>query len=563
MKIAQTEFAGVAPKLAVTSLAEDLAQEATNVSFDEGLLTGPLVSTAASTDFPLLSSNIRAIAKPTASAARLAFRSASKGVAVANLLTPSDVWGRIYYLVYQPTLGKYRAMYTVKDHYAENQVTVDPVSYALGMSKPWVPPSVGAITIDKSAFVAEPGVDPDVVLDTEFVAYVFTLVDAYGHEGVPSIPSAPVSLPFDAPFSVALSFAPQTVGDTNMNGGVRRLYRAAYDGATSDWQFVADIPWYELSYKDSLPLGQEAESLVSTNWAEPPSMEDLAAVNGSFLASFEDNRISFSEYMLPHAWPEAYRYPLPHDIVAIKSTLGGLFIGTKGTPYWASGTDPSAAVPVSLGTNYPCVSAESVVDMGGFVVYASQDGLVSAEAGGSVLITGDFVDRLRWLRDFSPASIRAFGHEGDYYFSAGTDWWVFTPGGRGLRKTTLRDVTPSNLRQVFYDAERDTTFLLRIDGRVFDVVSQQDGTLDFKWVSKVYRTAPASFSTAQVLSTVYPVTLEVTADGETLSYVVPNERPIRLKAIGQHTRWSLGVKGNALARVMRMAICQSPSELIE
>lgn len=569
------EFAGTAPRIAPSALAEDLATEAANVGFDEGVLTGALCSTLANSDFAGLPSTTRAIARPTASSAKLAFTWHSKGGAFANLLAPSDVWGRVYYLQYIPFSGRYRAVFTTKDHYSETGVTIDPTSYWLGIPEPWRPPMVVTVAIDKSQYdtveertapdgtVSNVVVSADIELDMQKTAYVYTIVDAYGHEGVPSNASDVIDLPFDAPFRVDIEFAAQTLPLTNMAGGFRRLYRAAFDGSTSEWQFVADVPWTQLQYSDYLPLGQEGEAVVSADWAEPPFMEDLAVVNGAFLASFEANRVSYSAYLLPHAWPESTRFPLPHKIVAIKSTLGGLFIGTKGTPYWASGADPAAAVPINLGANYPCLSSDSVVDMGGYVIYASHDGLVSASADGVSLVSAEFVDRLRWLRDFAPGSIKAFGHEGDYYFSVGQQWWVFSPSnGRGLRKTVFKDIAPGQLRQVFYDAERDTTMLLRTDGAVFDIVSQQDSSLRFTWLSKEFRQSPVCYSTGQVLSTEYPVTLIVEADGEQLSYEATSERPFRLSAIGHRTRWRLGVNAGATARVMRLAVSQSPTELL-
>jgi hypothetical protein len=432
----------------------------------------------------------------------------------------------------------------------------------LGVPAPIAPAIIYQVSIDKTALEVAAGTE--VVLDMQKVAYVFTIVDAYGHEGPPSTPTAVVDVPYDAPFAVRMSIPSQTFSSMNMVGGRRRFYRASFDGATSDWQFVADLPIEALDWSDQLGLGQEGETLVSTDWVQPPEMSDFTVVNGSFLAGCRANQVMYSANMLPHAWPESLRFPLPYTVVAIKSTLGGLFIGTNGAPFWASGTDPAAAVPVNLGLNLPCLSAASVVDMGGWVIYASQDGLVSAEAGGVTLLSGEYVDRMRWLRDFSPESIKAFGHEGDYYFSVNnSDWWVFNAkAGRGLRKVTLQNIVPSTVRQVVYDSARDTTMLVVIGGKVHDVVSTQNPAQTFKWTSKEFRLSPVHFSTGQVVSSQYPVTLSVSADGATERYVALNERPFRLKAVGNKTRWSLSVEANALARVSSFTVCQSPAELI-
>lgn len=561
MKITQNEFAGMAPKFDAVMLAEDLAQTAVNVGFDRGLLTGALVSTAPSTEFAGMPAGVQAIARPATINVRLAFTGYLKGGAYANMLAPSDVWGRVYFLGYNFNTTLYRLYYTTKDNYVAGGLTVDPTRYTLGVPAPVAPAIIYEVAIDKTGLEAEEGTE--VTLDVQKVAYVYTVVDAYGHEGPPSVPTTIVEVPYDAPFAVRMNIPAQSFPSMNMVGGLRRFYRAAFDGSSSDWQFVADLPIETLTWSDQLPLGQESETLASTDWVQPPEMNDFTVVNGSFLAGCRANQVLYSAYMLPHAWPESLRFPLPYTVVALKATLGGLFIGTNGSPFWASGTDPAAATPVNLGLNLPCVSASSVVDMGGWVIYASQDGLVSAEAGGATLLSGDYVDRMTWLRDFSPASIKAFGHEGDYYFSVNnTEWWVFNAtAGRGIRKVSLQNIVPSAVRQVMYDSARDTTVMLVAGGKAHDIVSAQNASQTFKWTSKEYRHSPVQFSTGQVVSSQYPVTLTVSADGVTEQYVALNERPFRLKSIGSKTRWSLSVEANALARVSSFAVCQSPSEL--
>lgn len=398
-------------------------------------------------------------------------------------------------------------------------------------------------------------------LDKVRTAYVYTLVDEYGHEGPPSDPSGTVEVPFGAPWRVDLSFVPQSVA-ANMGGGYRRLYRATFDGSTSEFQFVADVPFAQLTWEDHLPLGQEGEALVSMDWVPPPPLDSLEVVGGSFLAGFDGNLLCYSAYMLPHAWPESHRFPLPYAIVAIKSTLGGLFIATNGSPFWASGADPESATPVNLGRNFPCVSAHSVVDMGGSVIYATHDGLVVADATGVQLATAPYIDRLAWLRDFSPENITAFCHEGEYYFSVGDSWWVFsTAEGRGLRKTTLGGISGSEVRQVFYDSPRDTTVILTTGGTLRDVVSAQTGG-DFRWRSKRFRISPTHFSTGQVVASKYPVTFRVACDDLVHEYTVSSEHPIRLRSLGLRNNWWMEVEAPAATRVSSMSIAQSPSELI-
>ena len=570
MKITVNQFAGMAPKLDPAALADDLAQIAHNVSFEPGVVTGEMASVTASA-FGVVPSAAKSIARPPTIDTRFAFTYDTRGEAFANMLAPSDVWGRVYFL--RPRGGKYMPSYTTKDHYTVGGLNTDPTAFDLGMPRPAGKIFVFEPFIDMSGYITtETVVDAegnattvevggDTKLDKQRVAYIFTFVDSYGHEGLPSDPSDPVELPYDAPFSVGMMFPAQGIS-ANMASGYRRVYRAAFDGSTSVWQFIGDIPFTHTVWDDTVPLGTEGEALVSGDWAQPPLLQGMAVVNGAFLAGFDGNMLSYSAYMLPHAWPESHRFPLPYSVVAIKSTLGGLFIATNGAPFWASGTDPESAVPVNLGKNFPCISARSVVDMGGSVIYATHDGLVIADATGVELATAPYIDRLTWLRDFSPANITAFGHEGEYYFSVGSSWWVFsTYEGRGLRKTTLGGLSGSSVRQVFYDSPRDTTVILSTDGVLRDIVSAQTGE-DFRWRSKRFRISPTHFSTGQVVATKYPVTLRVGCDDLIEEYEVLSERPIRLKALGLRNNWWLEVEAQATARVSSMGVAQSPAELI-
>lgn len=542
MKIALSEFGGMAPKIEPRRLADKLATLATNTGFDSGALGAATLGSQTSTAFTGLSTAVRSILRPANSATRLAFTSDTTGEAFASLVAPSDQWGRIYYTT---ALGP---RFTVRDNYVEGGLTTNPVSYKLGVKTPQYQAVVGT-----PAYTLPPGVVADLVK----VAYVFTFVDKYGHEGAPSKATTIVDLPTNVAFTCRLNFTAESLPDTNVSGAVRRIYRATFDGSSSAWQFLADVPLANASWTDNIPLGQEGEELISLDWVPPPVLTQMVPMASNFAAGFHDHYLCYSELRLPHAWPEDYRFPLKYKIVGLKPTQNGLLVATTGKPYWAFGADPASAVPVEIDANHPCLSARSLVDMGGYVVYASYDGLVAVDGSTVKVITSDWIDRLTWLRDFAPANMVAFAHEGRYVFSVGNQWWVFDPAdGAGFSTLTGLGVSPSNLRQAYYDAYRDTTVLLGLSGVAQDVVSVQSAS--FVWASKTFETPPVSFGVGRVLSTTYPVTLRLTADSTTTAYTVTNERPFRLKA-QRATRWKLQLEGSG--RITDVTIAQSPDEL--
>lgn len=542
MKIELSEFGGMAPKIEPRRLNEKLATLSQNAGFESGALAPATIGTVPSIDFAPLNTSVRSILRPANSNTRLAFTSDTTGEAFASLVAPSDKWGRIYYTT---ALG---ARFTVADNYAVDGLRVNPVSYKLGVLTPLYPaiPATPSFTVEAGS-----------TADISRVAYVYTYVDKYGHEGAPSPPSTIVELPYGLAFTCRLGFTAESLPDTNIEGALKRIYRASFDGSNSRWQFIADVPFATSSWEDNIALGDEGEELISTDWVPPPILEQMVPVASAFVAGFTGNTLCYSEAHLPHAWPEGYRSPLKYQIIGLKPTQNGLLVATTGKPYWAFGTDPASATPVELDANYPCLSARSMVDMGGYVVYATHDGLVAVAGQDVKIISADFIDRFTWLRDFAPADIVAFAYEGRYVFSVGSVWWAFDPAdGGGFSTLGNLAVSPGALRQAYYDAKRDVTVLLNTSGVAHDVVSK-NGT-SFVWKSKVFELPPVSFSRARVLSTDYPVTLRVIADGATHAYIVLGEDPIPLRSGALARNWQIQIEGSG--RVTAVALAQSPRE---
>lgn len=539
------QFGGLAPKIEPRRLADHLATEAVNVGFESGALAPVNIGHIESFEFPFRSTTMRSIIRPGATGTRLGFTYPVTGEAFASLLAPSDAWARVYFS------AEDGPRFSALGNYTEGGFTLDPVSYPLGIKAPMLQPVVG-----QAVYTASGGVSADLVR----VAYVTTFVDKYGHESAPSPPSVQVQIPTNLTFSAALTFPGEVPTGANLDGAKRYIYRAAFDGSTSAWQWVGEVPIAMASWSDTVPFGDEAEELVSTDWVPPPlGLKAMTPLAAGFVAGFHDHYLCYSEPYLPHAWPEKYRYPLKYPVVGLKNTQTGLLIATTGKPYWAFGADPASAVPVELDAYYPCLSAASMVDMGGYIIYASQDGLVAVSGQETRVVSGELVDRFTWLRDFNPAQIVAFIYEGLYVFGFGESWWAFEPGAGNLVKldTAVLPVPPNQLRQAYYDTPRDTTVLVATSGRCYDVVSKPGNR--FQWRSRVFETAPTSFACVQVLATAYPVTLRVTADNQTHEYQVVGEGVQRLVGGFRASRWALELEGQG--RVTRAVIALSPSDV--
>lgn len=546
MKITLSEFGGMAPSIEPRALANKLATDAYNVNFDSGALGESTVTAVDSTDFTSLAAQCRSILRPGNDGTRLQFTEVTNGVAFASLLSVSDKWGRVYF----NTASGPR--YTVSDNYAKGGISLNPVNYKLGVPAPLYPP-----VVSNPAITAETGKVADLV----YVAYITTFVDKYGHEGPPSVPSTKAQLPSNLAFTCNLLFTAESLPEFPVTNAVRRVYRAAFDGSSSEWQFLADVPLAAASWIDTVPLGNEGEALVSMDWVPPPvGLQHMTPVASHFVAGFYDNYLCYCESLLPHAWPEAYRFPLKYPIVGLAATQNGLLVATRGKPYWCSGADPASATPVELDANHPCLAAKSIVDMGGYVIYATHDGLVAVTGSDVKVITAEFIDRKTWLNQFLPANIVAFAHEGGYVFSVGSTWWMFNPAeGGGFVALGLTAVLPVALRQAYYDAMRDTVVLLNNAGKAFDILSGAGGA--FRWKSKIFTSSPVSFAFARVLSTKYPVTLTITADGRVRSYIATGRQAFRLSGGSLDSEWQFEVAAASGARITEVVVGQSPEEL--
>ena len=235
-------------------------------------------------------------------------------------------------------------------------------------------------------------------------AYVYTFVTAFGEEGPPSDPSNVVTKVDGQSIVVTMSSTSGSKSDTNYTH--KRLYRSNTGSNTTDFQFVTEVTLATTSFTDTKNNEALGEIIPSTFWIAPPDddstlypngqMKGLTAVGNGIFAGFSGKRLCFSEPFLPHAWPVAYRVTLEDEIVGISMAGNVLFIGTKGTNYIASGTDPQAMAIQKLEAAEPLLYKRSLVDMGGYCMYSGPDGLIAVENGQVTNLTEQLISTAQW-----------------------------------------------------------------------------------------------------------------------------------------------------------------------
>ena len=416
-------------------------------------------------------------------------------------------------------------------------------SYHLGVPAPTVAPL---------AAVVDGGDDSDSSTD-ESRAYVYTYVTEYGEEGPPSPASNIVVL--DDPTQDTVDLTLQTISPNLANIQYKRIYRTA-TGSTTEFYLVDTIPVATVNWNDSVLAANLGALLATEDFDPPPSdMQGLVMGANGIAAGFTGNEFCMSEPYLPYTYPIPYRRSTEHPIVAVAATTTGFVAATTGYPYLYTGVHPNSVAERKIEIMQACVSAESMVDMGSMVIYASPDGLVSVSEAGANVITTAILKKRDW-EQFYPETIRAFRYEDQYV--------AFYDDGQGGAGFVFEPEYGTITRLSYYatagylDLETDTLYLV-IGGQLvaWDEANTRDS---FLWRSKEFQTPDITFAAVKVWSaTPANIGLKVTVDGRTVldlpslpaeQFKIPPEKG---------NRWQVELTGTAA--VDRFALAQEMGDL--
>lgn len=432
--------------------------------------------------------------------------------------------------------------------------------YQLGVPAPSSAPAVSTppdreppppVTNENGDVIEEITFPPRTALET---VYVVTCVTSFGEEGPPSDPSAFIlrwDTGGDIPAGGSVVIGLPGIPSGSMDITAKRIYRAESGG---QYQFVAEVSAATSSFTDSINSDAMGRVLPSLEWDMPdPKMRGLTLLPNGILAGYFDNTLAFSEAYRPHAWPVSYQLAFDDPIVGIAAISSGAVVTTTGQPWLVTGSSPAAMAQMKLDVNQSCAAKRSIVDMGGYALYASPDGLVAAGGDGAQVVTREVFSRDQW-QALNPASIHAYRYDGRYLAFSDGGCFAFTPG-QGVE---FFDV---NANAGYYDITRDTLYL--IQGSSVKAWGQGD-PMTLTWRSRIHEIPPggAGFSCAKVIARSYPVTLRLIADDEfVLEHDVEGPGMFRLPAGFTLSRdWEIEVLG--LNEVQSVQIASSPSELV-
>lgn len=451
MKLSLTQFTGERPVVAKSLLPENAASETLNARMEGGSLVPintmsdtAFVANSFDNSFYLLGSGAGDIFT------RFDFSTYVKGP-IAN-----DLYDRVYAggQLHKPQVGWSNAgTFEIAD---------------LGIKKP-----------DAPVVMADAGT-PAASDYQVFTSYYITQVTERGEESEPSDPTEAITR-WDGSTSTVVF---PTLNDPR--AAFYRVYRTEGAGTfnfVGQFTALANTPDYA-DVVFSADLGSPCET---ENHNHPPEkLENLISIGNGVLAGYFDNTLCFSEPYKPHAWPIDYQLAFPDDIMGIGSLDGSIAVTTKGNPWIVSGSHPSVMNQARIDEPFACVSKRGLVDMGGFVLYPSSEGIAYLSVGGSKIITRNIYSKNQWLA-LTPSSVLSFRYRDKYLCFTDTASFIFDPE-HGTFPINVLSASDAEVLSGHYDAIADKlNLLIRHSDNTRSVKVFDDAVAyEMKWVSREF-----------------------------------------------------------------------------
>ena len=404
--------------------------------------------------------------------------------------------------------------------------------------------------------------------------YVYTFVNIYGEEGPPS-PPVGVTISENSACSITIPGAASSIPPNSGFPEVKamRLYRSATGSSGTNFLFVDEVATGSTTTYMDLKKSSELGEVISTIGSYPPVryLKGLCQLPNGVLAAFRNNEIWFSDPYLPYSWNPNNTLTTLEDIVSICPAEGGLYVTTKGHPYFVSGVTPDAMSQIKLTSVQAGTSKNGICNMGPAVVWASHDGLVTARGIDAGLDWSyKFFTRAEWRDRYGSKldKIRLNAHDGHLVvtFTDGTPGFVmrfdesnptFSKLGYGFTAMNTWTTNDALIGITYSSGEYKIVQFAYSE-------SGYESTENFSWTSKDFiLPKPVNFGVMQLVG-VGNVTVSIYADGalkhtKSVSLDMTGREILRLPSGFKARRWSFKVSGNGRVEEVNMAI--SPREL--
>lgn len=330
---------------------------------------------------------------------------------------------------------------------------------------------------------------------------------------------------------------------------------------------VTDAFWVtatNLQFQDKVLSSDLQEVCPTLAWLEPPAtLRGLVGLPNGVMAGFVDNYVAFCHPYTPYAWPVEYQVTTEHPIVGLGVFGQTVFVGTRGAPYFISGSDSASMSSVRVG-NQACVSRRSIAALHDGVMFASPDGLCMATPNGVQCVTdGSAGGPALWAaQDWSddilgtnPEALRGVAYEGLYifFYNNGTASGCYALGQGKLVALDLVSAA------IYVDLVTDTMYV--VSGTAIKAAFSAATARTATWKSGVaVLPAQAPLAWAQVESDFEaPVTVRWTADGALRHTMTFSSRSPQRLPPGRYLEHTIEVE--SAARVTGVTLAGSTDEL--
>lgn len=224
-------------------------------------------------------------------------------------------------------------------------------------------------------------------------AYLYTMVSAFGEEGAPS-PATVANGYTTGNWTIEIP-APAAGINTNRNLQDYRLYRTVTDSSGNATYYQVTEVAINFSGPTTIVDGALDASITSNQqlssvyYTPPPAgLQGVVMMANGIAAGFANEReIWFSEAYLPHAWPAPYALTVDYPVVGLTANGTSLNIMTEGSPFIATGVTPDTITMGKIVANEPCIGRGSIIAAGEGAYYASPNGYILLNTGGTTNIT--------------------------------------------------------------------------------------------------------------------------------------------------------------------------------
>ena len=384
--------------------------------------------------------------------------------------------------------------------------------------------------------------------------YAFTYQSALGEEGAPSITSGILSV-------IAGQIVEFTGIPTSPNGNYnfikKNIYRTATGSVGTSLRFTGTLNLATTTFADEKLSTELGENIPSLTYEAPPAnLKGLIPFVNGMMAGISDNQVCVCVPYQPHAYPIGSRYSFTGvKPIALGAVGESIVVLTNGMPSILNGSSGVAMTQNEVKYGQPCLSAQSVVEIAGGVMWASNEGLAYIGNSGFDLATQSRFSAREWA-NYYPSTIRGYRWQNRYvgFYDAGT-----------VKRGFVFDAATADFYELDFYATAGYTdpkngnLYLAVGNDVFKF----DAGLNMRqsWLSKIFVADKLiNMAVAKVVASDYPVTFKLYADGNLkFTKTVQDRRIFSLPSGYKATDYQVELSGNNT--IQGFGIAESTAEL--